>query len=122
MTNSIDHKKYALGVDTIDCDILQDKLERYSIRGIVLNWLRSYLINWQQFVKIGEDKSTCMDITCGVPQGSVLSQILFTLYINDICRVSEILKFVLFADDTNIFCSGENLQQLFEVITTEMSK
>lgn len=47
---------------------------------------------------------------------------LFILYINDICRVSMILKLVLFADDTDVFCSEENLQQLLEVVTTEMSK
>ena len=67
-------------------------------------------------------KSTCLDITCGVPQGSVLGPKMFIVYINDICKVLRILKFVLFADDTNIFCSGENLQQLLEVLTTEISK
>ncbi len=47
---------------------------------------------------------------------------LFILYINDICRVTNIFKFVIFADDTNIFCAGENLQQLLEVVTAEMNK
>lgn len=61
-----------------------------------------------------------MYITCGVPQVSVLGPKI--LYINDICRVSRRLKFVLFVDNTNIFCSGENLQQLLEVVTIEMSK
>ena len=44
------------------------------------------------------------------------------IYINDICNVSNILKFVLFADDTNIFCSGGNLQELLGRITAEMCK
>ena len=47
---------------------------------------------------------------------------LFILYINDICRVSNVLRLVLFADDTNIFCSGKNLEQLVENIENEMHK
>lgn len=47
---------------------------------------------------------------------------LFILYINDICSVSKLLKMVLFADDTNTFCSGENLQQLVKDVTKEMNK
>ena len=71
---------------------------------------------------MGEHMSSCLDIVCGVPQGSVLGPIIFIVYINDICKTSKILQFVLFADDTNIFCTGEDLQQLRELITTEMSK
>ena len=71
---------------------------------------------------MGEHMSSCLDIVCGVPQGSVLGPIIFIVYINDICKTSKNLQFVLFADDTNIFCTGEDLQQLLELITTEMSK
>uniref|UniRef100_A0A3Q3EUW8 Reverse transcriptase domain-containing protein n=1 Tax=Labrus bergylta TaxID=56723 RepID=A0A3Q3EUW8_9LABR len=127
ITNSLDQKNYAAGVfidlkkafDTINHDRLINKLERYGIRGVVLNWLRSYLHNRQQFVKLGEYTSSCLDIACGVPQGSVMGPIIFILYINDICKTSNIL---IFADDTNIFCTGEDLQQLLELITSEMSK
>ena len=53
---------------------------------------------------------------CIYPQGSILGTLLFILYINDI---SKILKFILFADDTNIFYSGTNIQQVENVITAE---
>ena len=62
------------------------------------------------------------DITCGVPQGSIVGPKLFIMYINDICEVSNILKYVIFADDTTIFCSDDCLQRLMEKVTVELGK
>lgn len=79
----------------------------YGIRGITHKWLSSYLNNRFQYVTINDTQSYLRRVTCGMPQGSVLGPKLFILYINDICTVSSILKFVTFADDTNLFCSVE---------------
>ncbi len=79
-------------------------MERYGIRGVGLNWLRSYIENRQQFVLLGEHRSTYVDITCGVPQGLILGPKLFILYLSDISNVSGYLKFVAFA---GIFSSRE---------------
>ena len=87
-----------------------------------MNWVRSYLERRQQFVIMDGFKSECLDIVWGVPQGSVLGPMLFNMYINDICNVSKSLKFILFADDTNILVSGENLQQLLSTLTVEISR
>lgn len=63
----------------------------------------TYLTERYQFVKMGEHRSECLGIVCGVPQGSVLGPRLFNIYINDIFEVSQLLQIVLFADDTTIF-------------------
>ena len=71
-------------------------------------------------VNIGECSSDVTQISCGVPQGSVLGPKLFILYINDICNVSKLLKFILFADDTNILYSDSNIHDLISIINHEL--
>uniref|UniRef100_A0A8C6SQ40 Reverse transcriptase domain-containing protein n=1 Tax=Neogobius melanostomus TaxID=47308 RepID=A0A8C6SQ40_9GOBI len=128
ITNAVDNKKYAIGLfidlskafDTINYDILINKLEHYGIRGVALQWVTSYLKNRKQCVKIGDYQSSCRQIVCGLPQGSILGPKLFNMYINDICKTSQVLKFILFADDTNIFASGDDLQQLCRIVNLEL--
>ena len=105
----IDLKK---AFDTVDHELLVEKLNVYGIRGIANKWLQNYLTNRKQYVVIDDHSSDLLDMTCGVPQGSVLGPILFIIYINDICNVSDVVKCVLFAEDTNIFCSERNLTDL----------
>ena len=74
ITNATDNKKFVIGTfidlkkafDTINHNILITKLEQYGIRGVVLNWVRSYLERRQQFVMMDGFKSECLDIVCGV--------------------------------------------------------
>ena len=130
ITLASDFKKSTIGVfidlkkafDTIDHDILLHKLEHYGIRGIAHKWINSYIKNRQQFVNFNDTNSDLLDIVCGVPQGSILGPILFIIYINDLCNVSDLLKFVLFADDTNLFASGTDIKQLCVEINKELSK
>ena len=130
LTTALDDNKITIGVfidlrkafDTIDHDLLLKKMEHFGIRGIVNSWLSSYLTNRKQYVSLPEASSDLLDIVCGVPQGSVLGPILFIMYINDICNVSSLLKMILFADDTNLFRSGFDLDLLCAEISQELCK
>ena len=63
--------------------ILLKKLEHYGIRGIANKWFASYLTSRRQKVKLDDTYSDFLDVTCGVPQGSILGPLIFLIYIND---------------------------------------
>ena len=77
------------------------------------------LIDRKQFAKIGDSSSNALGVSCGVPQGSVQGPIFS--YINDTCNVSKIFKFGLFADDTHILYSDENVKKLNNVVNSEQT-
>ena len=65
-------------------------------------------------------KSGLQNVTCGVPQGSILDTKLFLLYINDICNVSNMLDFILYADDANVFHRHENIDMMCKIVSVEL--
>ena len=78
--------------DTVNHRILLQKLEHHGISGIALQWFQSYLHNRKQFVSVNGHSSRLSNITCGVPQVSVLGPLLFLIYINE--HSGQIFSFV----------------------------
>ena len=94
--------------DTIDHNICITRLSTwYGISGTALSWFTSYLTDRQQDIKIGNCFSDMLPTSCGVPQGSVLGPLLFTLYTTPLSSVIQKhnLDHHHYADDTQIYVS-----------------
>ena len=115
-------KNHVLGIfidlskafDTISHEKLLCKLYKYGIRGNTHALIGSYLSNRKQYVSVLGENSDELSVLFGVPQGSVLGPLLFIIYINDIYNSTDLGKFVLFADDTNIFVADKCKIKVFE--------
>ena len=108
--------------DTVNHDIILRKLDHYGIIGIVLQWFNSYLSGRLQTVTFTGINSVLKNITYGVPQGSILGPLLFLMYINELGAVSQITFPILYADDTNIFIQGKDLQKMEKDLNIEIKK
>lgn len=96
--------------DCVDHSILITKLEYAGIRGTCLELVRSYLSGRMQSVKIGEHLSDSVEISIGVPQGSILGPLFFLVYINDMGRLPLHGNLYLYADDSALFYTDSHIR------------
>ena len=130
IANAKNYSKLSLAVyldlakafDCINHDFLLRKLHIIGIRGMYLNWLKSYRLDRKQIVVNGEYKSTEHKVLCGVPQGSILGPLLFIIYMNDISRLPVPLtsNLLLFADDTVLYYSDTCMKNLYSTMQNDL--
>ena len=113
---------FSKAFDTVNHDILLKKSFAYGIRGVAFDLIKNYLDHREQFVSYNGFDSDVKQINSGVPQGSILGPLIFILYINDISNVSETLFPILFADDSNVFIQGNNLNNMVSTMNRELNK
>ena len=128
--SALEENEYGVGIfcdlskafDTLDHDILIEKLKHYGIRGPILNWICSYLKDRKQYVDLDGTNSGLRTMSVGVPQGSILGPLLFLIYVNDLPAALDLLRPIMFADDTNLVIKGKNLGNLKTLIQSELNE
>lgn len=109
--------------EIVDRNILIYKLERYGIKGTVLNWFKTYLEDRTQRVKFNGVMSDSLKVDSGVPQGSVLGPLLFLVYVNDIAKVvKDGCEIRLFADDALIYTVGHSRVEINDKLNSQMKE
>ena len=108
--------------DTVDHHILLDRLSaHFGINGTALKWFHSYLTDRTQLVSISGILGTSHSLSCGVPQGSVLGPILFTLYTSELADIIKPsgINFHMYADDIQLYSSFETSKPDYTISVME---
>ena len=108
--------------DTVNHATILSKLPVYGINDKELSWFIDYLFNRKHFVGFNTTCSKYQEITCGVPQGSILGPLLFLLLMNDIEHVITSCEVLLYADDMVIFFASKNVSLIESTLTKDLQQ
>ena len=106
--------------DTVNHQMSLDKLKYYGLQQSEYNGFQSYLSNRKQQVYANAVASDTRFIPSSVPQGSILGPLLFTIFINDLPKSSTFFSPRLYADDTSLTASGNDLDSLLREINNNL--
>lgn len=112
----------AKAFDTVNHELLLEKLEKYGIRGSVLELIRSYLSDRKQRVRIDDKTSTVKIINTGVPQGTILGPLFFIIYMNDLLIDMPKDTILSYADDTAIIVNDNMWSQAQDKMNILLNK
>lgn len=105
--------------DTVDHEIVCNKLKVMGVRST--KWFQSYLTDRKQKVSANGTESEFLNVTCGVPQGSILDPLLFLYYVNDMSiSINSDCKLLLYADDSTILFSHKDPQVISKKLGKEL--
>ena len=107
--------------DLVRHDLLLRKLEICGVRGIAYDIFKCYLSERKQYVVIETEESEMKEMKYGVPQGSCLGPLLFLIYFNDLKDLDLKGKLYLFADDSAIFYSSNDIKTNCDVAGTDLN-
>ena len=95
--------------DVLNFDIFLKKLQVYECHDNVIKWFQSYLKERKQYVNISNVKSKTLNPLNGIPQGSILGPLIFSIYINDLPLNFNYVNSDLYADDTTLYVADKIL-------------
>ena len=107
--------------DCLDHDIIISKLKYYGLSDNAIKLLKIYLSKRDQYVQLGNFKSQYHNISCGIPQGSVMGPLLFNIVINDLPSATKKFDFIMYADDTTLVSMLKNFGRTCNVMEIELN-
>ena len=107
--------------DTVNHQLLLNKLQTFNLHFSAIAMLSSYLSDRHQSVFIGKSKSPQTACNIGVPQGSILGPLLFILYINELPTICKSTQVIMYADDTVVYVSDQNLSSINSKLTSDLA-